>query len=175
MSNDNFKKTDGDLKKEYDSVEKIEVQLEPYETKKFNGRPTKYKPEYCEKLIEHMSNGFTFLSFAGTIDCFERVLYLWMAKHPEFKLARKIGESKSRKKIESIILDIATGKIKNGNATAAIFLLKNRFPKEWRDRQELKHLVKSNPIVVELDSGEKTIIGNELEVKSEIALIEKGK
>ena len=27
------------------------------------GRPTKYKPEYCEMLIEHMSEGLSFESF----------------------------------------------------------------------------------------------------------------
>ena len=30
----------------------------------------------------------------------------------------------------------ATGKIK-GNPACAIFLLKNRFPREWKDRQEI--------------------------------------
>lgn len=96
------------------------------------GRPSKYKTEYCKMLIHHMDEGFSFLSFAATIDVAEDTIVEWCNAHPEFSLAKKQGFSKSRYFWEkmSVASEI--------NPTILIFNLKNRFPREWRDRHEVE-------------------------------------
>lgn len=101
------------------------------------GRPTLYKPEYCQMLIEHMARGGSFEGFAGTIRVSSEVLYDWIERHSEFLQAKKEGFAASRVFWEQTMADQATGKI-NGSSTALIFALKNRFPKDYRDRTEQK-------------------------------------
>ena len=100
------------------------------------GQPTKYKPEYCQKLKDHMARGFSFLSFAAEVGVHTDTLYEWQRQNIEFSEAIKEGDVLSRRALEAIMVGNATGKIK-GNPACAIFLLKNRFPREWKDRQEI--------------------------------------
>lgn len=58
------------------------------------GNPIQYKPEYCDMLIEHMSNGLSFEAFAGAIGVCKKTLYNWMHNFPEFEKAREIAVSK---------------------------------------------------------------------------------
>jgi len=103
------------------------------------GCPTKYKPEYCQMLIEHMKQGLSFESFAGLVNVDRQTIYNWLDAHSEFFDAKKQGFEQSRLFWELAATRGATGQIPNFNATMAIFNLKNRFPKEWRDRQEVDH------------------------------------
>jgi hypothetical protein len=99
------------------------------------GRPSKYDPMFCELLIEHMSEGYSFESFAGEVRVDRDTVYEWANAHQEFSDAKKRGRALQLKANEKLIRDIA--KFGDGNATAAIFILKNCHPKEWRDRKEL--------------------------------------
>lgn len=56
------------------------------------GRPTEYKPEYCDMVIEHMSMGLSFESFAGLIGTCRSTLYNWMEKFPDFMDSKKRGD-----------------------------------------------------------------------------------
>ncbi len=123
------------------------------------GRPTKYKPDYPEKLIEHMKQGFPYETFAGLILVSREVLYDWEKKHPEFlhakKVAReaqylsmfKIGQAGLLGQIKNVVSkktvttkgddgkDIVTVSETYGppsyNATTWIFMMKNCFG--WKD------------------------------------------
>ena len=99
------------------------------------GRPTKYKPEYCEKVIEHMGQGLSFESFAGTIGVNQDTLHEWCKRHEEFSESKKIGREKSRIFWEKLGIDGATGRLQYFNAATWIFNMKNRF--NWTDKQEL--------------------------------------
>lgn len=102
------------------------------------GRPTKYRPEFCQMLVDHMAQGGSFEGFAATIKVSWECLYDWLDKHPDFFQAKKDGFAASKECWENIMYQQATGKI-NGSSTALIFALKNRFPKDYRDRTEVKH------------------------------------
>jgi hypothetical protein len=91
------------------------------------GRPTKYKPEYCQQLIEHMSQGLSFETFAAVIDVNDDTLYEWAKVHPEFSDAKKRAFGKCKILWEKMGIAGATGKIRNFNAAAWIFNMKNRF------------------------------------------------
>lgn len=59
--------------------------------KRSAGQPTKYKPEYCEMLIEHMSKGKPFQTFAAKIKVKRSTLYNWASEIPEFAEAKAMG------------------------------------------------------------------------------------
>lgn len=48
------------------------------------GRPTDYRPEFCERVIELGSEGKSHAQIAAALGCSRRVLYDWQAAHPEF-------------------------------------------------------------------------------------------
>lgn len=112
------------------------------------GRPTDYKPEYCELLIDHMKRGLSFESFGAVVDCCEDTLHEWKKVHSEFSESYKKGEVYSRMLWEELGL-VGTTEGKNFNATTWIFNMKNRF--KWKDRhdvttddKELKGLIEIN-------------------------------
>lgn len=115
------------------------------------GRPTNYKPEYCQLLIDHMASGLSYISFAAVADCWEQTLYDWEAAHPEFMEAKKIGMVRNRlfwEKLGVTYITHTDSKFESTpklNSTVYIFNMKNRFPKEWRDRTEVKNEVKITP------------------------------
>lgn len=55
------------------------------------GRPTKYKEEYCQKLIEHMSQGLSYETFGVTIGVHLDTCYEWEKRHSKFSEAKKIA------------------------------------------------------------------------------------
>lgn len=107
------------------------------------GRPTTYKKEYSEQLIEHMGKGLSFESFAGVCRVCKDTLYEWEKVHSEFSDAKKIGLELNRLFWEKLGVDYIKDESTAGvgstklNATVYIFNMKNRFPKEWRDKQEI--------------------------------------
>jgi hypothetical protein len=96
------------------------------------GRPTKYRPEYCEALVDHMAQGLSFESFAGTIGVCDDTLRYWCDKFPDFSHARKLGTQANRIFWEKLGIQGATGQLQGFNATSWIFNMKNRF--KWTDR-----------------------------------------
>lgn len=51
----------------------------------------KYKPTYCQKLLDHMCEGFSFDSFAITIGVSKETLKDWLTQHSLFDEARRQG------------------------------------------------------------------------------------
>lgn len=101
------------------------------------GRPTKYKPEYCDQVREFLKDGYSVAGFAGSIPISVQTVYNWMEEHPEFLDAVKAGQAAAALWWEDIAR--ANAQKSEGNATTIIFGLKNRVPLEWRDRKELDH------------------------------------
>lgn len=107
------------------------------------GRPTKYKKEYCDKLVKHVGEGLSFESFAGEVGVTRDCLYKWTERYPEFLYAKREAEAKSLAFWEKIgragildKLDAITGKKgAKFNHIAWIFLMKNRFG--WRDHVQV--------------------------------------
>lgn len=112
------------------------------------GRPDKYKPEYCQQLVDHMATGMSFESFAANIGVHWDTLYEWCKVHPEFSEAKKEGKCLELKVWENLALCAASGmapksktfmgKVNPQNAAVLIFSLKNKFPKLYRDKTEIE-------------------------------------
>jgi len=95
-------------------------------------KPTFYRPEFCDEVVDFLKDGHSLYAFAAKIGGCQSTLYDWMAKHPEFAEAVKRAQAKSALWWERRLLEFAqTGQ---GNAAAIIFGLKNRAAAEWRDK-----------------------------------------
>lgn len=98
------------------------------------GRPTKYKKEYCQMLIDHMAQGYSFKSFAGIITTDEATIARWVLEFPDFCAAKMIGKAKERVIWEKLHLKCcATGE---GSMSGIIWAQKNKFPEDYKDTSE---------------------------------------
>ncbi len=100
-------------------------------------RPTKYRKEYCEMLLNHLASGLSFDSFAPIVKVNQDTLYEWAKRYKDFAEAKKEGYSQNLLFWEKLGIAGAAGKIPNFNATTWIFNMKNRHG--WRDRREVEH------------------------------------
>ena len=99
------------------------------------GRPTDYRPEFCDRVETLMAEGFSKMAAAGDCGVSYQTLKNWTEAHPEFLAAVKRGEAKRTMKLERDLLMAETGP----QVTSRIFALKNAAPDEWRDRREVDH------------------------------------
>lgn len=97
------------------------------------GALTEYKPEFCKMLIDHMSGGLSFDSFAGDANVCEKTLYNWRDSHADFLQAYKIGKAKCRAFWEKLGVTGVAGKIKGFKEATYIYNMNNRFKEEWRN------------------------------------------
>jgi orotate phosphoribosyltransferase-like protein len=99
------------------------------------GRPSKYKKQYCSKVIELFSEGKSVIQIAAELDVSRDTIYEWQKAHPEFSDSIKKGMTKSEAFWERLLQGAASG-LASVNSAALIFLLKNRF--QWTDRMDQK-------------------------------------
>ena len=97
------------------------------------GRPSDYKPEFCEELIAHMTKGYSFESFAAVIGVHRDTLYEWVKRHVEFSDAKKRARDAALYWWEKVGEAGLTGQLKGFNAAVWIFSMKNRF--KWTDEK----------------------------------------
>ena len=124
------------------------------------GRPTKYKEEYVKQVEKLCLLGATNEQIADFFSISTSTLYEWGQAHEEFSSALKKGKILADAEIAKSLYKRANGyvapdldiKMYNGeiietpymkhyppDTAAAIFWLKNRQPKIWRDNQKIEH------------------------------------
>lgn len=120
------------------------------------GRPSKYNPDYCGQLIAHMSQGFSYHSFAGVIGVCYDTLHEWEKHHAAFSDAKKIATAISLHWWEHQGI-LGLWFQKEGmqfNTPLWIFNMKNRH--KWRDKQP-DEMQSSTPIVLAYDPFKKKV------------------
>ena len=112
-------------------------------------RPTKYDEKYCEMLIEHMAEGYSFESFGGIIEVNEDTLYEWVKVHPEFSDSKSIGTQKSMIWWEKIGRQGMINEIPFFNDRIWRLNMINRFRSKWSDgtKNENNDKVKTEIVV----------------------------
>lgn len=120
------------------------------------GRPSKYKPEYCTEAIEFMRDGYSVTALAGHLGVARSTVFKWAEENAEFSDALKTGQALAAKWWEEKLRHVAEKG--EGNATAAIFGVKNRSNEDWRDKQDHEHTGKdggpiSQNITIEFVDG----------------------
>ena len=124
------------------------------------GRPTDYRPEYVEQVKELAANGATIMQIAESFGVTKPTIYAWRNKFPDFLAALNVNKAIADEIVERSLYERATGyshesvKIfcnKDGEVvqvpfiehvapdpTSMIFWLKNRKPKDWREKSEVE-------------------------------------
>lgn len=126
------------------------------------GRPTDYRPEYCQEAANLCANGATDAELAEYFEVSDRTIYRWKAEFPEFSQALKTGKEVADERVERSLYHKAVGYQHSAvkifmpagatapvivpytefvppDTTAAIFWLKNRRGENWRDKSEVHH------------------------------------
>lgn len=98
------------------------------------GRPSLYKPEYCQLLINHMAEGLSFLSFAGVVSVSYDTIHEWVKAHPDFSYAKGIGRAKQLIWDEKLLNRGSEGKQRGYSAAAHKWKMANAH--KWTDRVE---------------------------------------
>lgn len=101
------------------------------------GRPTKYRPRFCERVIELGREGSSRAVIARELGVAMSTMQDWEEKHPGFRAstarARELAlawwEDQGQKGVWS----------REFNASAYRLQVMNRFPGQWRDKQSLEH------------------------------------
>ena len=124
------------------------------------GRPTEYRPEFVEQAKELCANGATNYDLADEFGVSVQTVRAWRAKDPDFLAAIKVNKDLADELVERSLYERATGYSHNAvkiflgkdgkiveaqftehvppDPTAMIFWLKNRKPREWRDKTEVE-------------------------------------
>jgi hypothetical protein len=97
------------------------------------GRPTDYRPEYCEQVVEFMRAGFSLTAFAGHVDVARSTINVWMEAHPEFSEAVSRAKAARLLHWEEAAIRVAAKGGGPGTATIIVFGLKNMAPEEYSD------------------------------------------
>jgi hypothetical protein len=101
------------------------------------GRPTIYKPKYCDLMIEMLSEGASFTEFRAAVGGVSRqTLSNWREQNPEFldaySRAEAIGQAYWEKRLRTeIMFD------NKANAALVKLYFANRF--NWHDKQATDH------------------------------------
>lgn len=95
---------------------------------------TVYTSEFCALAVEMGKEGKTKTAIAAACGVSRNTVYDWMEAHEEFGEAIKESVALAQAWWENILRSQATGS--EGNATSAIFAMKNQFPDQYRDRRE---------------------------------------
>lgn len=99
-------------------------------------RPTKYEPRYCEMIIDHMSEGYSAVSFAGKVGVVRSTINKWADDFPEFKEALDVAKSRALMFWEDRLINVAKGGGGPGSGPVAIFGVTNLGDGHWRNKQE---------------------------------------
>lgn len=129
--------------------------MDQAEEPNLGGRPSKYKPEYVEQARKLCELGATERELADFFEVGERTLLRWRNANQEFADAVRIGKERADARVEQSLYRKALGYTFDSvkifqhqgavvearyvehvppDTVACIFWLKNRKPREWRDK-----------------------------------------
>lgn len=96
------------------------------------GRPTDYRPEYCDKVIEWGKRGKSKAWMAAQLDVCHQTILRWEAAHTEFSEAMARAETQAQAHWE----DLGHDNIKEREFNSSVWSrsMAARFPKQWREK-----------------------------------------
>lgn len=117
------------------------------------GRPSTYKEEYCDTVIECGRDGMGKAEMASQLGISRVTLNDWCEKHPAFAYAVKRGLDEAQAWWEMKGRVATFGGIDGFNATSYIFQMKNRFRDDWNDTIKQEHTGKDGGPIETEDKG----------------------
>jgi hypothetical protein len=106
----------------------------PAHLKHPGGRPSEYRPEYLQAVIDCMAQGFSLTAFAGSIRVAKDTVYEWIKVHAQFSDAVARARAARVLHLERKLLSSRKG----AETSAAIFALRNADATEWRDIRHIE-------------------------------------
>lgn len=100
------------------------------------GRPTDFKPQYGEEILQLMATGLSLTAAAAELGVHRQRVYEWVDRHPEFADAIALAKGKRQLFLERRLFSSETT---SHGVTSTIFALKNAAPDDWREKQEVEH------------------------------------
>jgi hypothetical protein len=110
---------------------------------------SKYNPDYCAAIVEHMSDGASLTSFAASINVSPATVIAWAKEHSEFAEARSLAMAKCQAWWEAQLraglfdeaVHVSEGKsrkttTRRANANIARLIMENLF--RWSGRQAME-------------------------------------
>jgi hypothetical protein len=94
------------------------------------GRPTDYRPEFGNEILNLMASGLSLAASAAELGFHRQRVYEWMERHPDFADTVKLAQVKRQLFLERRLLSAEVGPV----VTSTIFALKNAGPEDWRDK-----------------------------------------
>lgn len=101
------------------------------------GRPSDYRQEYCDTVLDCGAQGYSLTEMAFTVCRSYQTFLNWQKEHPEFQEAVKQAQRISQAWWERKGREATFGEVEGFHATSYIFQMKNRFREDWRDRHEV--------------------------------------
>lgn len=118
-------------------------------------RPTEYKQEYCEQVIEYGKQGKSLAWIAAELDVVKQTLFNWCDVHPEFLDALTRAKQESQRWWEDAG---QVGMVAPGfNASIWSRSMAARFPDDWREQKGLE-LTGAQGGPVQIQKIERTIV-----------------
>ena len=127
------------------------------------GRTSDYRPEFNDQVEKLCKLGLIDKEIAEYSEVTEQTINNWKKEYPEFFESIKRGKTLADANVSESLYKRANGyeheeddiRVVNNDivvtptikhyppdSTAMIFWLKNRRPKQWRDKQEIDHTIK---------------------------------
>lgn len=103
------------------------------------GRPSLYKDEFVERVVEFCAQGYSLTGFAGEIGVDRDTISEWCSRHQEFSVACKRAKALRARWWEDRARAVASDGGPGGQATMVIFGLKNHAPEDYSDRLKHEH------------------------------------
>lgn len=103
------------------------------------GRPTKYTPDMCDRVIELGKTGASKHEMALELGIAMSTFDVWQNENPQFSEAVSRSLELSQGWWEKNGRLATFGAFDGFNATSFIFNMKNRFRDSWKDKQETEH------------------------------------
>lgn len=97
------------------------------------GRPTDYRPEFGEQIIDKMRQGYSLTAAAASIGVHRQRVYEWEKRYASFADDIKLARALRLLKLEEDLLEAKSAPA----VTSRIFALKNADRDEWGERQEV--------------------------------------
>lgn len=96
------------------------------------GRPTDFRPEYGEEILQLMASGLSLAASAAELGFHRQRVYEWVDRYPDFADTIRLAQVKRQLFLERRLLSAEAGPI----VTSTIFALKNAAAADWREKQE---------------------------------------
>ena len=111
---------------------------DPSTLKALRGRPSDYKPEYCELVCEELAKGYSLGGFAGLIGVARSTINDWINRYPDFAEACARASGNRQRHWEGKAIEVGETGGKGSQGQMVIFALTNVGREDWKNRQDIE-------------------------------------